>query len=307
MYKTNFALFCGVLLPLCSGAVMADQIMGDYCSFGQGENQTNLPFTLVKPNGLTPQDSLPAVILIHGGSWSGGKRSGLMAVANELAQSGYVAATIDYRLTNEANPDNPDPMKVAADYRDIIVDVKCAVRHFKAQAASYNIDPEKIVVFGSSAGGHLAAQIGLSQATWEDENGQYSSVSSSVVGVVNWFGPTNLRHNYMQVAATRGSIEALLGGTPSSVAERYVAASPIMQVDANDPPMLTVHGVLDATVPYQESVDFHQKLNAVGGAHTLVLLEDAEHGFVNHPSTDPASPYGQAMLQTKAFLAELFL
>lgn len=291
-------------LSVCSLGVSADTVEGEYCYFVKNGVQVGLPYTLVRPDGLPASDQRPLVVMIHGGSWSGGKRQGLSNLAGQLRKAGYIAATIDYRLTHN-NPNNP--MQVGADYSDIIKDVKCAVRYFKNEGlvGNLNIDPDRIAVLGSSAGGHLATQIGVSRKAWEDRNGQYSNVSSEPQAIVNWYGPTDLNYNHQAVPFSQGPIEALLGGDPSTVPGRYQHASPITHVDGNNPPMITVHGDQDTTVPVEESRLFHNALVGVGGIHRLVEIEGAPHGFVK--GTGENKPYyEEAAAESIQFLNEVF-
>lgn len=290
-------------LAFCSMGGIAEVVDGEYCYFLQDGVQVPLEYTLTRPDGLPAGEQRPLVIMIHGGSWSGGQRGGLANLAGDLRSAGYVAATIDYRLTRD-NPNNP--MQVGADYTDIIKDVKCAVRYFRAQgqAGNWNIDPDSIAVLGSSAGGHLATQIGVSRTAWEDMNGQYAGISSEPQAIVNWYGPTDLAYNHAAVAASQVSIEALLGGDPDTVPGRYNQASPINHVDANDPPMLTIHGAEDETVPVAESRLFHDAFLHAGGQHRLHVIEDAPHGFVK--SGPYVEYYNEGVTKTVQFLDWVF-
>lgn len=303
MNRMGFQWCVAGAMALCSMGGFAEVVDGEYCYFLKDGVQVPLEYTLTRPDGLPVGEQRPLVVMIHGGSWSGGQRGGLVNLAGDLGKAGYVAATIDYRLTRD-NPNNP--MQVGADYIDIIKDVKCAVRYFRAQGqvGNWNIDPDNIAVLGSSAGGHLATQVGVSRSPWEDMNGQYTGISSEPQAIVNWYGPTDLAYNHTAVPASQESIEALLGGDPDTVPGRYEQASPVNHLDANDPPTLTVHGDQDETVPVTESLLFHGAFLDAGGQHRLHIIPGAPHGFVK--SGPYEKYYDEGVAKTIQFLDWVF-
>jgi len=138
-----------------------------------------MDLALPKADGL---DRLPAVIFIHGGGWANGTKE-VDRAADKLfllVEGGFVAASINYRLSGEA------PFPAA------IEDCKCAVRFLRTHAEEYRIDPERIGVWGTSAGGHLAMLLGASDPGLWSGDGGWQDQSSRVQAVCSWFGPSDL-------------------------------------------------------------------------------------------------------------------
>lgn len=128
-----------------------------------------------------PSKPVPAILFFHGGGWSGGSRTDMMSRCDLVSKQGYVGASVEYRLSAVA----PFPAQLQ--------DCKCAVRYLRANAAKYGIDPNRIAVWGCSAGGHLVAMMGLTEGIPEFEgDGGNPGVSSKVQLVVDCFGPTDL-------------------------------------------------------------------------------------------------------------------
>ncbi|MES9993812.1 MAG: prolyl oligopeptidase family serine peptidase [Candidatus Thiodiazotropha sp.] len=267
-----------LLLPLhiSSAQVIETQTGIEYCS----ADGLSLLMDYAYPDTAGTGSRLPAVVLIHGGGWRSGQRGAMLPKTRQLADHGYFAATIDYRLTRSDSEN--DPMRVGADYRDIIQDVKCAVRHLKSNADSYGIDPQRIATFGTSAGAHLAAMIGVNRTDWHDNNGQYQEVDSSVAAVVNWFGPQDLKYVHENSEDSRAFIEDLLQGTPDEMPARYYTASPINHLDPDDPAIITIHGSHDGTVPVGVAKLFHEACLNMGVEHELNIVPDGTHGLSEH-------------------------
>src|SRR6185437_4642382 len=192
---------------------------------------------------LRPKDQgdkvLPVVALIHGGGWrQGSKENGRMAMAQYAKTGNFIGVTIGYRLTGEAI------------WPAQIHDCKAAIRWLRASADKYKIDPQKIGVFGSSAGGHLVALLGTSGDVKELEGDNGSpGYSSRVQCVVDYCGPSDLLHfDY----GARSAVEQLLGGAPAQHEPEAKAASPITWVSQDDPPFLIAHGTEDRAVPFAQ-------------------------------------------------------
>ena len=239
--------------------------------FGKGGDR-ELTMHIVVPKKKSDSPS-PVYVWIHGGGWQGGtKETGVWKLA-PLVRDGFVGATIEYRLTAEA----PFPAQIQ--------DCKCAIRYLRAHADKFNIDPDRIAVGGSSAGGHLAALMGTSGGVKELEgSGGWADQSSAVQAVVDLYGPTDFKafvstpgyesHN------RDGSPESkLLGGgevLPNEAGIRRV--NPITYVDPSDPPFLIFHGSKDRTVPPNQSEALHKALQSKGVESTLSIIDGAGHG-----------------------------
>jgi acetyl esterase/lipase len=232
----------------------------------------------------------PLVVWVHGGAWHSGSRD---APPQSFVESGFALASIDYRLSIEA----PFPAQIH--------DIKGAVRFLRANANQYGYRADNIIIAGSSAGGHLAALAGLSNndAELEGTIGSFIKTSSSIQAVIDYYGPTNLttimKQSTPHGVAVRGpAIALLLGHTLDNVDEVARKASPVFQVDANDPPLLIFHGDQDIQVPINQShelVGAYQKFNLKA---QLEIVYGAGH---------TNSPYFEAKYQTIAnkFLEEV--
>lgn len=242
----------------------------DYAGSGNPRQRLDL-FLPEKPVGDGP---LPLIVFIHGGGWQNGdKASGGGRVTPFVASGKYAGASIGYRLSAEAQ------------WPSQIHDCKAAIRFLRAHAKEYGIDPDRIAVWGSSAGGHLVAMLGVSQGVegLEGEVGSHLDQSSRVNCVVDFFGPTELLtmadHPSTIPHNDPGSPESkLIGGALQEHPEKAKSASPIEHVSADDAPMLIVHGDKDPLVPFPQSVDFEKRLEAAGVPAILVKVEGGEHG-----------------------------
>lgn len=239
--------------------------------FGSGGGRDlKMHLVLPKENAKEPA---PAVVWIHGGGWMGGNKDGGVRQCVPLVRRGFVGATIEYRLTGEA----PFPAQIE--------DCKCAIRFLREHAKRYNIDPNRIAVAGSSAGGHLAALVGTSGDVKELEgSGGWSNQSSTVQAVIDLYGPTDFKlfvttpgyesHN------KDGSPESRLlgGGEVLTKPDGIQRVNPITYIDENDPPFLIIHGSRDGTVPSNQSTALHEALQKAGVSSKLHVIDGAGHG-----------------------------
>lgn len=215
---------------------------------------------------------LPVVVWIHGGGWLGGDKSG--TPAPEVLGDRYAVASIGYRLSLEAT------------FPAQIHDCKAAVRWLRAHADRYGLDPDRIGVWGSSAGGHLAALLGTSGGVAELEGavGGHLDQESRVQAACVFFGPTDLLAAlepgaWPSQASPASPVALLLGGPVAERADLARLASPVAHASPDDPPFLLVHGDRDATVPLDQSVRLHPALTAAGVPSTLYVVRGAGHGI----------------------------
>jgi acetyl esterase/lipase len=224
----------------------------------------------------------PLVIWIHGGGWNRGdsRTSGPIAdypaTLATLAAHGYVVASVNYRLSGEAR------------FPAQIQDIKAAIRFLRANAPKYGIDPARILLWGGSAGGHLAAlaatSCGVAAFEPQPSTGRLTraaanaarlpAVSDCVQGAVIWYGVFDLG----QLRATDPS--ELLGCEPHDCTAKAAAASPINYVSASTPPMLLIHGLADTEVPVQQSRDMAERLQKAGVSVETLFIPDVDHGFI---------------------------
>lgn len=224
---------------------------------------------LVRPKQPT-KEALPVVVFIHGGAWRGGnKAGGIGNVARLVATGNYVGASVEYRLSGEAI------------WPAQIHDCKAAIRWLRANAKKYGIDPDKIAVWGGSAGGHLVSMLGTSGDVKELEGaGGSPGVSSRVSCVVDFCGPSNfLAPKKFEGGREPGAVTHLLGGTVEEKKEMARQASPITYVSKDDPPFLIVHGTDDATVPFEQAQMLYDALKKVDVAVSFIKIEGGGHGI----------------------------
>ena len=222
------------------------------------------------PERASVDGPLPVIAYIHGGAWSLGSRG--MArpqVSPHVASGRYAAVAIGYRLSwQDAWPAQ-------------IHDVKAGIRWIRAHAEDYGFDASRICVMGSSAGGHLAAEVGTTNGVRAVEGtlGSHVDESSDVQCAIDFFGPTNLTSfEHRQTAVTSQALVALLGGKPEEHPARAREASPLYNVDPDDPPFLIVHGSRDSIVPYAASVDLDAALREAGVSVVFQTIEGGGHG-----------------------------
>jgi acetyl esterase/lipase len=230
---------------------------------------------LARPRGKGP---FPAVLFLHGGGWVSGCRKTYLPRLAGMAEAGYVAATVSYRLA----PRHPFPAAVH--------DVKCAVRWLRANAGRYGIDPSRIGVIGFSAGGNLACLLGTTDGNAALEgNGGAPEQSSRVQAVICYYGLTDLdaMHQscerrelpFLQRSKMSVALTNFLGGTPRTQARRYTLASPVTHVTAGATPTLLIHGTRDDLVPLGQSVLFEERMRKVGAEVELLKVDGAGHNF----------------------------
>ena len=210
----------------------------------------------------------PGVLFIHGGGWNGGKRSTFHWHARELARRGYVTASASYRLASVAL----DP--AALD------DCQCAMRWLRKHAGELGLAPDRLGVFGSSAGGHLVACLGV-RDTREDVEPDLQGFSSRAQCVVDVHGVHDLAA--MKGHRTETSLVRFLGGTLEEKPEAWRDASPIHFVSSADAPFLLIHDPKDPTVPYDQSVRMAGALMQAGCPVEFQPSLGSGHGFVYDP------------------------
>jgi acetyl esterase/lipase len=221
---------------------------------------------LPSPAASTPDDHArrPAVLAIHGGSWIGGSKEEYGPQVVRLASAGYVVFAADYRLARPGHPSWP----MALD------DLRAAVRWIRSRAADYGIDPERIVAFGTSAGGHLASLLGTFPP--KAESGQ---ISSRVQAVVSLYAPSDLVALLEERNLPNDPVMQLAGVRQPKGLAQLREASPLAHVTGDDAPMLLIHGTEDRWVPLEQSRKMGDELARAGVKHRLLIMPDERHGF----------------------------
>ncbi len=210
---------------------------------------------------------LPAVLCIHGGGFRAGSREGYNKLCLTLAQKGFVAATISYRLA---------PMH---QFPAAIHDTKAAVRWLRANAAKHGINPDRIGVTGGSAGGHLAQFLGVTAGVKDFEGADNPGFSSAVTCVVNVYGPSDFTKSYGKSVDAHVVLPMWLGGDVDTARAKHIQSSPLNWVTPNAAPTLIIHGTEDKYVAFEQAVWMRDRLTACGVPVELITMEGAGHGF----------------------------
>ncbi|HEY7127811.1 MAG TPA: alpha/beta hydrolase [Ktedonobacterales bacterium] len=225
--------------------------------FYQVQTQTNIPYGPLASAGETldlclpagAPDPRPAIVMIHGGGWVNGDKSLLASDCYALALRGFVVASINYRLA----PASRWPAQ--------LVDAQLAVRWLRANAAKYQVDPERVCSLGDSSGAHLAVFLGvLPMNTPGDQAGLYADQSPAVACVVDEFGPVDLKA-LNPLPDWAGTFGVLFGPNALKSDPGLLGrASPLTYVSPKSAPMLIIQGTQDTTVPPSQSQELEEAL-----------------------------------------------
>ncbi|NRB45285.1 MAG: alpha/beta hydrolase fold domain-containing protein [Verrucomicrobiales bacterium] len=261
-----------------------DQVNNDRIEIKKGIPYANTDNSRQSLNLLLPKSrkkkKLPALVYVHGGGWQNGNKDQGIARLVPFVESGeYVGISIGYRLSGEAR------------WPAQIHDCKAAIRWVRGNAGNYGINPERIGIFGSSAGGHLVAMLGTSGEVKELEGtlGNHLTMKSRVHCVGNFFGPSALLEmskfpSKIDHDAANSPESKLIGGALQKNKKKAIKASPINYVTKDDCPFIHVHGTDDQLVPYNQSVILHKKLLENGCDSILVTVNGGGHGGFRNDS-----------------------
>ncbi len=224
----------------------------------------------LSPHGSAEKPQ-PVIVWIHGGAWRSGSKEGVPVL--HWLKRGFSIASIDYRLSPEA----PFPAQVE--------DIKAAIRFLRARSETYRLDPQRMVIAGASAGGHLAALVGVSNRLkdLEGNSGEHLGIDSSVQGIVSFYGASNLQSILDQSTEFGKSVrvpalDLLLGGQPIDKPLLARLASPVVHVDATDPPLWLVHGDADPQMPIEQSKELAAVYSKLGLSVDFEVLPGSKHG-----------------------------
>ena len=210
------------------------------------------------------------IIFVHGGAWKMGGKEACMA--QDFVKEGYSIACLNYRLSGEAK------------FPAQIQDVKAAVRWLRANADKYNLDSNKFLAWGDSAGGHLVSLLGTSAGVFEV--GPNLDSSSKVQYVIDWYGPVDptkllprkeeVFNEYYDAAG------AVLGNKKLEEysTDKIQLMNPIKYIDSGDSVFLIIHGDKDGTVPVEQSREFYRALKKAGVNVTYNEVKGGHHGGI---------------------------
>ena len=206
----------------------------------------------------------PTVIYIHGGFWAAGTKEGSLMALIPWMEMGWNVVNVEYRLARVA----PAPAAVE--------DCLCALRYVANQAKMYDIDTNRIVLTGESAGGHLALTTGIIPETAGLDRECAGAPLPKVAAIINWFGITDV-YDVIEGPHRANAAMQWFGSLPDRemIARRV---SPLTYVRSGLPRILTIHGDADTIVPYQHGVRLHEALTKAGVPNQLVTVPGGGHG-----------------------------
>ncbi len=213
----------------------------------------------------------PVLMYIHGGGWVGGSKEANVLRLLPWLERGWAVVNVQYRLGQVS-------LAPAA-----VEDCLCALRWVIANAEDYNIDPDRIVVTGNSAGGHLALTTGMIPASSGLDRQCPGSGELSVAAIINWYGITDVG-DLLDGENVKSYAVRWMGSMPDrfEIAERV---SPLTYVRVGLPPVLTIHGDADPVVPYQHAVRLHEELGQAGVSSELHTVPGGRHGGFSRDET----------------------
>lgn len=225
---------------------------------------------------LRPRDAsgpTPTVLYFHGGGWTGGSKDGGITAALPYLEMGYAVVNVQYRLAAVS-------LAPAA-----VEDTRCALRWVYRNAEEYNFDLNRIVLTGNSAGGHLSLITGMLPpdtpldlgCPGDRGSGPANTDPLKVAAIVNWYGITDVTEMLNDGANRRSYAVMWLGGLPDRT-EIAEMVSPLEHVRADLPPIMTIHGDADPTVPYSQATRLNQALDQAGVANELFTVPNGRHG-----------------------------
>ncbi|MEW5980756.1 MAG: alpha/beta hydrolase [Acidobacteriota bacterium] len=215
-----------------------------------------LAMDVLRPSGSGPW---PGIVVVHGGSWSGGARTEFSGLSRYLVDRGFIVASMDYRLAPRWS------------YPAAAEDVMTAIEALKENARDIGLDATRLVLLGRSAGGQLALLAA------------YTANDPAIRGVVSFYAPSDLVYGYEHPADPRvfdstRVLTTYIGGHLIAKRDQYRAASPVAYVDQSTPPTLLIHGTPDELVDKEQSRRLDRRLADAGVPHLLVELPWASHG-----------------------------
>ena len=274
-----------LLLSVILAAWAAPAQMPDWAAI-----QANIPYDQYKETVLDilqptakATGKRPGVIVIHGGGWTGGtKESQIQPMCLRYVEKGYVVANVEYRLAK------------AALAPPAVTDALNAARWFRKHAKQYNVDKKRIVVTGGSAGGHLALMVGMTPKSAK------LGPPAKVAAVINFYGITDVGDQLGGPNERKYAVTWLPEQTGRMELARRV--SPMTYVRKDLPPILTLHGDADPTVPYEHGTKLTKALVDKGAKAEMITVPGGKHGFPKE-TLDELYPRIFAFLKDQASIA----
>lgn len=228
---------------------------------------TTLQLDLYRP--IVRTDPIPLVIVIHGGSWRSGSKEDMAEFAYDVAARGMAAASIDYRLIQQGGT-FPAP----------VLDTIDAAAYLRDHAADWGIDPDRLAVLGVSAGGHLALMSGMVDDLSLLDSTRPAGRPFEFKAIVNIEGPADFTvdpsaYSSRQIRLIEGFLGKTIADDPDGTHRR--TASPVIYARENGPPVLTIHGTADQTVPFAQAQALEAALESAREPHTFIPIQGMDH------------------------------
>ncbi len=244
-----------------------------------GTDNPRQTLDLALPEKRATDKPLAVIAYIHGGGWRQGSKEGGLNRLNLYLKTGrYAGVSIGYRLSGEAK------------WPQQLYDCKAAIRWLKANSKKYGFDPKRIAVYGTSAGGHLVAMLGVTghRKDLEGDLGPYKDYSGKVAAVLDYFGPTqfllmNSKPGRMDHDAADSPESLLIGGPIQENKEKTLHAAPMSYISKKASPFLIVHGTKDALVPVHQSEILDRALDKLEVESIFIRVEGGGHGVRGAP------------------------
>lgn len=257
--------------PLFSDKLGAIEHDVTYCTM----NGVALKLDVYYPTKITTQIAT-ALVNVHGGSWSGGDKTLSESAEDyaELRRRGYLIFVVNYRLA----PAHKFPAQLE--------DVKCAIRFLRANAAAYHLDSQHIGTWGCSAGGQLAALVGVTDASnGFDARGEFQNESSRAQSVVTLSAPADMT---LYDVVARADMLKRVFDVSTGINPALVRASPVTYATADDPPFLILQADRDSVIVPRHGEKLYERLQAAGVSARLITIKNATHCFPPSPAMSPA-------------------
>jgi acetyl esterase/lipase len=211
----------------------------------------------------TSTEPTPVVLHIHGGGWNHGTKESQSGFSSYF-KAGFAVANVEYRLVQVA----PAPAAIE--------DIRCAIYYLKTHAKELNINPDKIVISGGSAGAHLALMGGLLENDRRFDKNCKSEIDMRVAAIISNYAPTDFTDMNSDMSKFKSLTNWL--GNKANDAEFRASVSPIRLIKKSSPPVFIVHGDADPIVPYEQSVVLKQKLDSFKVPNHFITVKGGLHG-----------------------------
>ena len=225
----------------------------------------------------------PVIVYTHGGGWAAGSRFGaargsFAALFKELTKKGFCVVSVDYRLCRKGGP---------VRMRDCVIDSKDAIRYLVKHSEALSIDPEKLFVFGDSAGGHIAQMLLLSSVDSLPGDADLAGIDYKVVAGVSWYGPCDFENQDLFNHDDRPDFRDRFGPrilgegrvTPEEKSHLYREMSPVNYLKKSSPPLLMIQGDNDTTIPVKHAYQMEKKAEELQAPVQTVIVKNSGHNW----------------------------